>query len=534
MNDGDERNSATFISDGLEKSAIEDSGFIVSSESHELPSADQTLLAGQCVGKFVVEGMLGRGGMGTVYRAHDPDIDRLVALKVLSHAVAANDSSRRRFRAEGKSAGQLSHPNVVAVYDVGDHDGAPYLVMEFVTGGSVEDLTAGGQAIDLLRATEILADACAGLAAAHHAGLIHRDVKPANLMIDAEGVVKVADFGLARATQSSDPRLTQASRIVGTPYFMSPEQCSGQELDARSDLYSLGATYYTLLAGRSPFESAGSMMDVLAAHLHEKPPLIHKTVDGVPPACSRLIERAMAKSRDERYTTAEEMLIDVEALIDLLKDPRTADRTTYRGITSCARDTFALPSETAKEEQKRQVSEARTATAKRKGGSSIIGSIAGHRKASRNGRSSLSASNPLDTKASSDRQTAMPASAKSSVNSDTADRIVPSGTTMGGTPHSSLPVPAAVRRDVFSLTNGEFLIQAPKTIANDDLPELLAWLDLMKTKVTKWAAAEVLQSGDGSTAASPKKSMPPRKVPRNDEPAQTMVIPLSEDTPRPD
>ena len=293
---------------------------IVPNDSAPPKASDAPLKSGDKVAKFVVKRAIGRGGMGHVYLAHDPAIDREVAVKVLREDAGDAEASER-FRSEARAAGRLSHPNVVAVYEIGEDEatGLTFIAMEYASGGSVADLIRGEKPVPPLRAAEIIADAAAGLAAAHEEGIVHRDVKPANLLVDDDGAVKVADFGLARRAASGDPRLTQASCIVGTPYYMSPEQCGGGNQDARSDVYSLGATFHALLTGHSPFERSGSAMDVLAAHMYEDRPAAHEEADGVPAACTRLIHKAMSKNPEDRYPSGAEMLTDVERLLTAMR-----------------------------------------------------------------------------------------------------------------------------------------------------------------------------------------------------------------------
>ncbi len=329
--------------------------------------------------------------MGEVFLARDPDLDRQVAIKVLSGPAAADPAARRSFLREGRAAGRVSHPNIVAIHEVGpahladfldarpapggadrttehgggngvEPDGPVYLVMDYAGDGSVEDLLRDGP-LSPERATAILADAAAGLAAAHEAGLVHRDVKPANLMLEhggpwAGGCVKVTDFGLARRLDEGpeetgpgadddaaacsagdadafprDPPLPGGRerqvrrKVVGTPHFMSPEQCRGQPVDARSDLYSLGATYHALLAGRPPFAApagtpARPVTAVLNAHKRSDPPPVHELRDlpaAVSPACTRMIVRAMAKDPADRYPGAEALRRDALALLDAIR-----------------------------------------------------------------------------------------------------------------------------------------------------------------------------------------------------------------------
>jgi urea transport system substrate-binding protein len=252
--------------------------------------------------------------MGVVYKAHDPLIDRDVAIKVLAADMAANEVAVHRFLAEARAAGKLNHRNAVAIYEVGEEAGVYYLAMEFAPGGSVSARIERQGAFSVLEATRIAVDAGKGLAAAHAAGMVHRDVKPANLLFTADGRIKVADFGLAKPAVGGDRQLTQQGQVVGSPYFMSPEQCEARELDHRSDIYSLGATYYSLLTGANPYENEGSTVRVMYAHCSGEVLDPRKRNRAIPEACSAIIARATAKRPEDRYQSAEEMLADVEAV----------------------------------------------------------------------------------------------------------------------------------------------------------------------------------------------------------------------------
>ncbi len=223
-------------------------------------------MGGRRLGKYEITALLGVGGMGVVLKGHDPSIERDVAIKVLPADLSADEASLNRFLAEAKSAGKLNHPNAVTIYEVGQEGAAHYLAMEIVSGGSAADRLEQAVAYSVSEATRIAIDACKGLSAAHQVGLIHRDVKPANLLLTPDGTVKVSDFGLAKRTQSQTMQMTQAGHIVGTPYYMSPEQCESRHLDSRSDIYSLGGTYYSLLTGKSPFQDSASIIQVMYAH----------------------------------------------------------------------------------------------------------------------------------------------------------------------------------------------------------------------------------------------------------------------------
>jgi serine/threonine-protein kinase len=199
-------------------------------------------------GRYRVERVLGHGGMAVVYLAHDEELSRPVAIKVLAEHLAGDESFRARFLQESRLAGRLSHPNVVQVYDAGETEGRPYIVMEYVPG----DTIAQRGKLSHAKAVPLALQACAGLQHAHNAGLVHRDVKPANLLVREDNVLKIADFGIARATELT--RLTEHGTVLGTAAYLSPEQAAGDEVTATTDIYSLGAVLYELLTGRAPYE----------------------------------------------------------------------------------------------------------------------------------------------------------------------------------------------------------------------------------------------------------------------------------------
>jgi hypothetical protein len=263
------------------------------------------------IGGFRIERLLGRGAMGEVYLALQESLRRPVALKVLSSELSADLDFVRRFQAEAHAAAALSHPNVVVVHDVGAVDGYHYLAMEYMAGGSLEERVAHSGPLAWRAALDVLADAASGLVYAEEHGIVHRDIKPANLMIAASGVVKIADLGLAmRAGEDAQP---EGRRVFGTPHFVSPEQARGEPLDHRSDLYSLGATAYRVLTGRTPFEGA-STRDILRAHFQEtpRPPSAH--VASIPPALDQIVLRLLEKSPADRYANAADLLREVERL----------------------------------------------------------------------------------------------------------------------------------------------------------------------------------------------------------------------------
>ncbi len=257
---------------------------------------------------FRILGILGKGGMGVVYRAEQVSLRREVALKVLSRQLTKDPAFVSKFVAEARAAARLSHPNVVQVFDV-DHDGDTYFYsMEVMHEGSLEGWLKRHGRMPVERALQVVADAASGLAYAESLGMVHRDIKPDNLMLDQHGTVKIADLGLAHAEE--DPE----EKLAGTPHFMAPEQVLRKGADHRTDLYALGCTFYRLITGRTPFRG-GTVKEILRAHVKDAPEPPHKVDDEVPAEVSAIVLRLMAKDAAERYQSANELLADVRALL---------------------------------------------------------------------------------------------------------------------------------------------------------------------------------------------------------------------------
>jgi serine/threonine protein kinase/Tol biopolymer transport system component len=283
--------------------------------SRRTSSADDMddLAPGTSLAQYRIDGPLGRGGSGTVYRGTDLKLNRPVAIKFLTAAVADADA-QRRFRQEAATASALNHPHIVTVYDVGEHDGRQYIVSELVDGGTLEDWAAAAKR-SWRQSTELITGVADALAAAHAAGVLHRDVKPGNILIDANGYAKLADFGLAKlvgvggAAQSprADSRHTRAGVVVGTVAYMSPEQAAGQPLDARSDVFSFGIVLYELLAGRRPFAAANDL-ELLKAIAHATPAPLP---DGVPELLRIAVDKALEKEPADRYQTMQDLVADL-------------------------------------------------------------------------------------------------------------------------------------------------------------------------------------------------------------------------------
>jgi serine/threonine-protein kinase len=244
----------------------------------------------------MVEGTLGKGGMATVELARDTQLGRKVAIKRLFASLVDDETFQARFLREARLAAGLSHLNLVAVYDLGEADGVPYIVMEYVEGETLSQLMRREGPLPADRAVELLLQVCAGLEHAHAAGLVHRDIKPQNLLVRTDGVLKIADFGIARMLQAT--QLTQAGTVLGTAAYLAPEQAAGGPVTASADIYSLGAVAYELLAGRTPYEFE-SLAELTLAQRQPPPPIA-----GAPPDFERAVFRALAFRPGDRPESA--------------------------------------------------------------------------------------------------------------------------------------------------------------------------------------------------------------------------------------
>ncbi|MBI4612802.1 MAG: serine/threonine protein kinase [Planctomycetes bacterium] len=263
-------------------------------------------LAGVELNGYLCEQPVGRGGMGVVYRAKDLKLGRTVAIKVLARAFSSDEKQVGRFKREGKAAARLNHPNVATIHNIDDLEGLHYIIMEFLEGRNLEAVVESDGPLDPREAARFVARVAEALHVAHQAKVVHRDIKPANLFLTNAGEIKITDFGLAR-DYGADDGLTRTGQIVGTPHFMSPEQGEGKQVDARSDIYSLGCSFYFLLTGKKPFEG-DSPIAVMVAHIREQPVLPHEINPKVPPAMSQVVLKMMAKTPEERYPTMAEVV----------------------------------------------------------------------------------------------------------------------------------------------------------------------------------------------------------------------------------
>src|SRR5438477_10809554 len=258
--------------------------------------------------RYEIQRELAQGGMAEVYLAHDQLLNRPVAMKALFPEYAREPSFVERFRREAQAAANLNHPNIVAIYDWGQEDGTYFIVMEYVEGRVLRDLIRSEAPLDPNQAAEITAEIASALAFAHRNGVVHRDVKPGNVLLTQSGTVKVTDFGIARAGTSDG--LTQTGSVMGTATYFSPEQAQGLPVDGRSDVYALGVVLYEMVTGVAPF-TAESPASVAYKHVREEPESPAARAPDLPPDLEHIILTAMAKDADSRYQTADELRTDL-------------------------------------------------------------------------------------------------------------------------------------------------------------------------------------------------------------------------------
>src|SRR5262245_60727393 len=255
---------------------------------------------------------IGAGGMGEVYLAEDTRLKRKVALKFLPAHLVANDEIKTRFLREAQAAAKLNHPNIVTIYDVSEHEGRPFFAMEHVEGHLLSHFAHGEKPLPLDTIIDYATQVCQGIGEAHRAGVIHRDIKATNIIVDTKGRARILDFGLAAV--EGDDKLTKTGSTLGTVSYMSPEQVSGREIDQRSDLFSFGVVLYELLAGRTPFrrDSEGA---TLRAIMQDSPEPLARYKSEIPQKLQLIIDKLLEKDRQMRYQTAEDIIADLKRLV---------------------------------------------------------------------------------------------------------------------------------------------------------------------------------------------------------------------------
>jgi serine/threonine protein kinase/Flp pilus assembly protein TadD len=274
-------------------------------------------MIGKAISHYRIIEKIGQGGMGEIYLAEDARLERQVALKFLPRHLTEDREARTRFEREAKAAAALSHPNIVTVYEIGEHEGQVFIAMEYVEGQTLKDLIASCRPpstvnrLPISQVFEISTQICSGLAAAHAKGIVHRDIKPQNILVDKDNHVKILDFGLAKLKGISS--LTKESSTLGTVHYMSPEQTLGKEVDQRTDIWSLGVVLFEMLTGRLPFKGDYEQA-VIYSILNEEPKRATEIRQDIPPDFDRILEKALAKEPTERYQQVDDLLVDLKHL----------------------------------------------------------------------------------------------------------------------------------------------------------------------------------------------------------------------------
>jgi eukaryotic-like serine/threonine-protein kinase len=274
---------------------------------------DLNMLVGKSLGQFRIVERIGAGGMATVFKAYQPTLDRYVAIKVLPAYHARDPVFLKRFVQEAKAVARLSHANIVTIHEFGEQEGITYIVMEYVEGGTLKDRLKGGRAIPIAEAVDFMIQAADGLLCAHSNGIIHRDVKPANMLLRKDGHLLISDFGIAKMLEGTT-NLTRVGTGIGTPQYMSPEQGTGQGVDRRSDIYSLGIVLFHCLTGRVPF-NADSPVGITVKQLNEPLPVQQLRVVGIPPQLEQIVVKMTAKSPQDRYQTMDAVTVALKSVL---------------------------------------------------------------------------------------------------------------------------------------------------------------------------------------------------------------------------
>jgi tetratricopeptide (TPR) repeat protein len=310
-----------------------------------------TLSSGTQLGRYEIQTKLGAGGMGEVYLAQDSELDRTVAIKILPERLAADPQRLPRFIQEARAASALNHPHILTIHEIGSYQTSKFIAMEFIDGDTLRERMKAG--MKLLQVLEVASEIASALVAAHAAGIVHRDIKPDNVMVRRDGYVKVLDFGLAKLTErkpaTNDPEAptramvnTDAGTVMGTANYMSPEQAKGVQVDARSDLWSLGAVMYEMVTGQLPFQGE-TPTETISLILQKEPPPLTRSAPGIPDELDRIVTKALTKDLEERYQSAKDLLIDLRHLKRKIEVDAEIDRTLTPEAKAAATQTHGGP-----------------------------------------------------------------------------------------------------------------------------------------------------------------------------------------------
>src|SRR5437773_10534750 len=310
------------------------------------PDLSMTLAAGTRLGRYEIRSKIGAGGMGEVYLAQDTKLDRKVAIKFLPESLLTDERASKRLVREAQAAAKLDHPNICAIHEVGEEDGRRFIAMQYIEGETL-DARIKSKPLELKESLSLAAQIADALSEAHSHGIIHRDIKPGNIMITSRGQAKVMDFGLAKLIQSSEAvqseaeteaLLSEPGAIIGTVPYMSPEQVRGDKIDARSDIFSFGVVLYEVFSGRQPFASGSATTTAAAILTHEPAPLARYCAD-MPDELQRIARKCLEKDRERRYQTMRDLAIDVENVrhdLEFERESRSRGNQSFDGATDIA------------------------------------------------------------------------------------------------------------------------------------------------------------------------------------------------------
>ncbi|HVF46249.1 MAG TPA: serine/threonine-protein kinase, partial [Pyrinomonadaceae bacterium] len=285
------------------------------------------MLTGEKFGRYEIRSKIGEGGMGEVYLAHDAELERKIAIKLLSGEFTTDEERRARFRQEARVISALNHPNIITIYEIGENEHGSFLITEYVEGRTLRDVMRR-DSLTIPKILRMVEQAALALVAAHAERIVHRDIKPENIMVRSDGIVKLLDFGLAKANLSmngGEENKTMPGTVMGSARYMSPEQARGLDVDERTDVWSLGIVLYEMLTGRAPFEGK-TATDTIAEVIYKDPEPIGHLLPNLPVELQRIIRKSLQKDRDERYQSMKDFALDIKDLLYDYEHANSGDR----------------------------------------------------------------------------------------------------------------------------------------------------------------------------------------------------------------